>query len=282
MKEGFDTKFLNSFYAWLDYRVLKAGDGFTNTSSVLYPCSGDYRFPFNSTYSSPYKQWVWDSSVSTATIPSGISGSNGFIQRGVSGLSLDFLNGAVRLSGGITSNFSGSYAVKKYNIYVSNDLEEDLIFENRYLFNPKIGKAYSGIQPYDIVLPAIFINYFNSRNEPFAFGGMDDSKLVVRATVIDNEYQSFINLISLLKDSSRTVFPVIDTVFLPLNIYGDLKYGSYNYETIRDSGMANGNPVVYIEDISYMQLIDKSIQQRGELVGFVNFNLSCIRYPRLY
>ena len=71
-------------------------------------------------YNSEYKQWVYDSDADQAEIPTGVyidtgDGNYNFCPRGESGLSLDFENGRVLLSG---SYFPNNYS--ELNIKVTS------------------------------------------------------------------------------------------------------------------------------------------------------------------
>lgn len=280
MRESFDAKLITSFYLWLDYVILSKGRGFVNISSDFYR-TAETQLPFYS-YSSPYKSFVYDSSISGANIMTGISGSNGFIPRGTSGIKIDYYNGRILTNQGLVSNFSGSYSLREFNIYLQNDDEASIIFQNRYKYNPEFGNSYSGSVPKEVYLPGIFLNLPDSKNVPFAFGGEDDTKSTIRLTIINDKYNKNIDLISLLKDQCQSYFPILSISDTPLDKYGDLKTGYYNYEHLRNSAQENGNQLVRIEYVAASTLNDKTVRARGEVVNFVEFDLSVLRYPRQY
>ena len=80
-------------------------------------------------------------------------------------------------------NLSGSYAVKDFNIYNTNETEESLVIENKFQNNTRFAFPESGIAPYDFVTPAVFINNEYMENQPFAFGG-EDKTIVSFKTVV--------------------------------------------------------------------------------------------------
>lgn len=280
MQAGFKTLLINSFCLWLDDYIVGTGQAYTNISSLFYRQNRDTKFPQLSIYNSPYKQWVNNYNVVGAIIPSGISGSNGFLARNTSGLKIDFQEGRVLLNTGVSSNFSGTYAVKDFNLYVANNSEESVVFNTAYKYNPEYGTAYSGAEPYKLYLPGIFVNIPNGLNEPFAFGGMDKNTQTIRLTVIGDNYKKIINLLSLLEDSARRVFPLVYENDLPLNIFGDYKSGLYNYDTVRSQAIQNGNPYVYIDHVSASIFSDKTLRSRDEIISFVEFELCSYRHPR--
>jgi hypothetical protein len=278
MIESFDTKLLSSFCLWLDYTILQKGRAFKTISSQFYRTE-ENRFPLYS-YSSPFKSFVWDSSVTGAIIPSGISGSAGFITKGTNSLKFDYPNGRILTSG--IDNYSGTYSVKDFNIYLSNNEEADIIFNSRYNWNPRYGTYYSGCSPTDYYAPAIFVNIEKGQNDPFALGGEDVSKMSLRCSVINNDYLSSVDLTSLIKDYTNTCFVLLDSAATPFNIYGDFKNGYYSYEEVRNTAITNNNPLIRIDYVSSSKLNDKTIRSRGEIIDFLFVDLSCLRYPRQY
>ena len=143
-------------------------------------------------YSSPYKQFIFDSGLHTEVVNS--QGTEGAIVldrisgetdegealevvRGTSGLHIDYENGRVFFTGDNNSNLpgnalslSGQFAVKDFNLYMTNQTEEDLVIE-KFKTNNRFGNLEtSGVAPYDQVLPAVFISSESVNNQPFAFG----------------------------------------------------------------------------------------------------------------
>ena len=71
MNPTYLTSLMPSFYLWLDHEILQRGNAFTVFSGQMY--SGmDYNYSNMVTYTSPFRQWVSDSSVTNAVIPSGV------------------------------------------------------------------------------------------------------------------------------------------------------------------------------------------------------------------
>ena len=91
MIEQFHHKFTNSFFLWFDNYLLTKGQAYTNTTGTFFNYT-DERLPTGyKTFGSAYKQWVNDSSIAGATIPSGIY-VNGTYSGRNSTLVLDFEN----------------------------------------------------------------------------------------------------------------------------------------------------------------------------------------------
>lgn len=284
----FQHQLTSSFIMWFDNYLLTKGQAYTNTTGKLYYYT-DERLP--STYKvfgSPVKQWVSDYSVVGATIPSGVY-VNGVFQGRPTGVSnttstsiLDFDNGRTLLSGASsTANVTGSFAVKDFNIYYSNDTEEDLIIEKKFAINSRtIGtsETVTYIPPYDQVVPAIFISNSSSSNQPFAFGGENLTVTKINAVVIaENPYQ-LDGVLSIFADSFNQVVVNVPFTEAPYTEYGDIKNGYYNYQAIKNQYINNNK--YYIERVVTSKLNDKPRRAlvNDLYVGFIDFDISIARY----
>ena len=282
MIEQFQHKTTNSFMLWFDNYLLKKGQAYSNKSGIFYYYADDRLDDRFKAFGSPYKQWVNDSSISGATIPSGVYISGSFHPRN-SGLLLDFTNGRALISGtASTSSVSGSFAVKDFNIYFTNDSEEDLIVDKKYMPNSTVFSAIeSYAQPYDNVVPAIFLSSLSINNSPFSFGGEDTTKVQMKAVVIaENSYQ-LDGALSIFADSLNEVFPTIPFSGNPTTEYGDVKNGLYSYDSLKNQ--YNTQPLFFIEDVVTSKLSDKARKslENDLFIGFIDFEIHQQRFPRL-
>src|SRR3954470_3966139 len=103
MKELYAHKVVNSFYLWFDHQLLTKATAFQNVSGNLFYTQDD-RLPDGFVpFASPFKQWVADSSVPGANIPTGIY-VNGVMKSRTDGLKFDWDNGRVLLDSGTYSS----------------------------------------------------------------------------------------------------------------------------------------------------------------------------------
>jgi hypothetical protein len=272
---------MTSFFLWFDHELLQKGEAYSNKTGTLYAQS-DSRLP-NSYISlqSNYKQWVNDSSITGAInpiIPTDFEGSGR-----ANDIVFDFENGRLIETGSVVSagdTLTGTFAVKDFNVYLTNETEEDLIIENKFKLNSRYGTpTMSGIEPYDQVTPAIFLNVEFSRNEGFELGGMDQTNSTIKAVVLaDSDYQ-LDGALSIFADSARKIVPKIPFSGHPSTEYGDIKGGSYNYTGLAES-YTDGS--FFIDDVTvskFSQRAQTSIP--GDIkVGFIDFDISTQRFPR--
>ncbi len=273
MKTSFSTTSLISFYLWFDNYVLQNGQGYFNNSSRFY-YQADSGLPSNFVaYASPFKTFVWDSGVSGAIILNSVSGSAGTINRG-SGMTVDFQNGRVLLdsSVGKTAIVSGSYAVKDFNLYFANQTQERLIFTNKYSLNSRFNRSISAVHaPNALVTPCIFISNTDSRNDPFAFGGIYNTNMNFTLNVFAETLGQLENLLALAIDTKDKIFPMVDTTIWPLNAYGDYKSG-YNYEAILENPPHNG--FFSVQNVAATKVSDYTKIDESIFLGIVDFTIT--------
>ena len=126
MKVNYQNSLTSSFLLYLDNTVLKRGEAYTNVSGSFYPVSGVYSNYF--TYAAPYKQIVSDASISGVNQMTGVYLNGNFIVPGQSGLvAINHYDGQLIFSSNKSGQaLSGNYAIKDYNVYLT-DKSEDYI-----------------------------------------------------------------------------------------------------------------------------------------------------------
>ena len=281
MKPQYQHELMTSFMLWFDNHLLNKGEAYSNQTGTLYYFN-DSRLPDGyKAYASPYKQWVTDSSIVGSVnpvIPTSFMGSGR-----ADDIIFDFENGRIIETGnnfGTNETITGTFAVKDFNIYLTNDTEEDLILENKFQLNSRYNKTESGVEPYDQMTPAIFLSSETMRNEPFAFGGEDITRNNIKAVVLaENNYQ-LDGVLSIFADTARKTIVKIPFTGHPATEYGDLKNGSYDYTTVSSS--YNSNNPYYIDDVTVSKFSERAQQQvPGEIkVGFMDFEVATSRFPR--
>lgn len=277
MNETFDHKLVNSFMLWFDHAVCSAG-GFFNVTANLYPSPS--RNAGVSYYASPYKQWVGDTSISGAVIPSGVFVSGGgFIPRGSSGLKIDFDGGRVLVNSGVALVApSGSFSVKEFNVIYTRQAEEKILFDTRYVPNPKVSQTPSGLKEDEIPYPVALIKFKAGQNNPWQFGGfVEETRPEFRAIIVSDSPFKLDAINSVLRDMARTNMALIESSDLPYGFFGDYKSGAYDYDTL-----IQGKEVVFIEKVFVSDLeikIGKDISA-PICASIVDFQLSVPRNVR--
>lgn len=288
MIEQYHHKLTNSFMLWFDNYLLTKGQAYTNHTGVALEYYADDRLDSSyKAYGSPYKQWVFDSSIDGAIIPSDVTVGNtpsGAYNPAITGragdMHIDFDNGRTLVK---TTNenyqITADFAVKDFNLYFTNETEEDLIIENKYTINSRIPTSEKEpISPYDQVLPAIFFNTSTFENKGFAFGGMEETTTTITATIMSEDSYMLDGVISIFTDSRNELISVIPMAEHPFDEFNDLKSGSYNYKDLSDQyKKCNG---FYINNVNASKLTDRARKSLSNdlFIGFLDFEIQQHRF----
>lgn len=286
MKASYINNLTSSFYLWLDHEILSRGEAFITYSGKLYETEDPNFQLTSSVYGSPFKQWIYDSSIPNAYIPSGIVSGSQFISRGQNGLAIDYNHGRIIFSGNqipTNQNFTTQYSFKEFNLYYTDEREDRLMFEKSYSLTPQTSRVTGALGYLELPYPCVFIKLKTNENEPFAFGGLDESNYWIRCIILAKDSFSLDSLTSILADSARKVFPVFNPEDLPFNYFGDFKDGN-NYNYINMCKMQNQNQLVYIHkvDITKFDESENLYINKKTIAAIADFELKTIRQPRIY
>ena len=295
MKAQFDNQVVSSFMLWFDHTLLKEGEAYTNTTGLFYDMEDEINGYF--TYALPYKQIVSDKSITGAKIPcaegpTGISINGNPILTGTSGwAAINYFEGQVYFTGNglgawpVTGDISGSFAVKDFNIYLTNEPEEKLLLETKHNLRPKVTEDRTGIAIDAITYPAIFLRYNGAHNEPFAFGGLDSTIIDIRAIVLgDNQFHTDA-VCSIFRDKARTFMCLFGENEMPYNTLGGFKNSQQFDYTGSIKGKVSASSGVYIDNV-WVSRFDRNIpsdmkNMNSEVYpAFIDFELSKVRLPR--
>ena len=163
---------------------------------------------------------------------------------------IDYSNGHVYFSSDQAGKtLSGNYAVKDFNIYLTNKTDQELLFETKVEIKPKTATNPNGLETDMITYPAIFLKNLGGRNEPWAFGGFDDTITNVRAIVLADSQFNLDAACSILKDKVRTRIQLIEQNDYPFNALGGYKSSVYNYTGLAAASTSH----VWVNDVYVSQ-----------------------------
>lgn len=267
MKTQYENRVLSSFLLWFDSTLLNKGEAYTNHSSKYYPIEGSY-YGYT-TYGSPFKQFVTDSSVPDATVASGVyvsgTAASNLKATGEHPLyDINYDQGQVYLNGSIASNavISGNYAVKDFNVYLTSKAEQELLFEDKIQLRPSTSQTETGLASEVSTYPAVFIKNNGGQNTPWAFGGEDATRTSIRAIVLSDSQFKLDALCSIFKDQVRNTVAILPDEKYPFNAFGGLKSGVYNY-----TGLVAG-----VQDHVYLNAVEVSRFSLGYMENLNNSN----------
>ena len=286
MKPTFTHNVINSFFLWFDNFLMTKGDAYKTYTTKLYNYE-DLRLGGDKVvYGSPYKQWVYDKNITGATIPSGFTINNQFISTGTSGMKIDFDNGRIIFNSGVSTglNITGTYSVKEVNSYITDQPEDNLIIENKFVTNSRFTVSENYIAPYNPVTPCIFASIETSHNTAFAFGGEDETKCIIKVVAFCENLYQLDGVLSVFGDSYNEIFSIIPMTGHPLGEFNEMKTGAYptgyDYKNLSNS---YNSQTLFISHVETSKIRDSVIKELNPIlhIGFLDFEIKTYRYPRL-
>ena len=243
MRIQYENLLLSNFIFFVDHNLSTEGEAYANHGSNFYPLTQQYENIHS--YSAPFKQFVCDESISGSTNPDVLSGvylNNNYISPGEGGLvSINPYQGQLYFNTQVTGTISGNYSVKDFNIYLTNEAEEDLLFETHFELNPRTEQVPTGIPTDHKTYPAIFLKDIGGKNIPHSYGGTDLTRTTIRAIVLARSSYELDAVCSIFRDFKGKDIPLIPEKDMPFNSMGAYT-GGFNYL----------NSVSGIEDTSYI------------------------------
>jgi hypothetical protein len=281
MKPSFVNELSASFLMFLDHEICYNGQGFVNiTSGKLYP-STDASFGNSTIYQSEYRQWVSDNSIASmgGVIANSINSGNAVINKSQNGLKIDYGMGRVFFDETFPKkikNLTATFSRKEFNLFLTSKDEMQLLMQDNNYYKQFPSGLDKNIEPY----PLVYVKNFYGENNPFAFGGMDESEYEFRCTVLSDNAFKLDAINSVLQDSSKKTFSLIPSSGIPFNVFGDYKNNNqYNYFDKCNQYKNNG---VYIDSVRVSKFDEKlnKVIKDGVWGSFIDFKLKCLRYPR--
>ena len=265
---------MSSLLLFIDNYLLRAGQAFTNHSSLFYPVQNLYNNYY--TYAAPFKQMVNDDGVSSATVMKTV-----YVDGVEKNVGTSNLHGINHFQGQIyftadqgNSVISGDYAVKDFNIYLSNDPEQKLLFETKYHTNPKHSQQLSGLAPDAQPFPAIFIKNMGGKHTPWAIGGVKDALTTVRLVILADSNYKLDAVCGLLKDLHTHHFYI--QTDLPFDAMGS--YTGLNYDYLQLPAGEDALPLIQDVRVSKMSMVGDFNRLNPDVFSaFVDLDISAIR-----
>lgn len=293
MKVQFENKIMSSMLLYVDHKVMRAGEAYTNHTGYLYHTEPEFLYRDGSTnfyvYAAPHKQLVSDVSITGASIASGIYLDGVHWGPGTTGpqlYSINHMQGQYYMRQDVsqttsTQRLSGVYAVKDFNVYLTSMPEEKLLFETKIHLRPRVTNPTTGLDSHSQTYPAIFLKNMGGFNEEFAFGGLDTTVTNVRAIILADSAFHLDAACGILKDCVRDSVPLMDSSDLSFDALGGSASG-YNYTGVA-AGKMSTNQYLNINDVNISRNVTRGYSEtvNPEIhAGFVDFRLEYVRHPR--
>ena len=288
MKPQFDNQIMSSMLLWFDNKLLTKGQAFQNTTGQFYSVLDDYYGYY--AYASSYSQIIADASISGATIPTGLYVENTLVNVGDGGAtglySIDYNNGRSYWSGEQSSAVTGSFSIKDFNVFLTNQTEDEILFQSQYTNRNQISTVVpTGLEPDTKTYPVVYLKNDGSYNEPFAFGGQDNTIMNVRAIVVADSQFEVDAIGSIFRDERMTNIAIFEEADMPFNSLGGYRDNvQYNYTGI--SSTKNGSQQLFLEDVNvsrFDRVLENEVRKFNPNVysTIIDFEINKIRFPRL-
>lgn len=274
----YDNEVLSSFILWFDHHLLDKGQAYRNiTQSFTQENNSAIQTSGLTYYKAPQTQWVIDSSIVGANIPSGVTVNGSFVNRGTNGLLIDFENGGCFYNQ-TGRSISASYAVKDFNIYKATQYESMLYIERalngeNVFFDQKPGAQNRFIGP------CALISLDPNENRPFALGGTDMTSSKIEVAMISNNEDILGAALSIFRDTNQGCFPLVKFEDVPYTRFGDIKSGEYNYIDL-DNKYHGQDRRIFIDRVRVNPV--RGFKDKNSFyAGYLVFDIQDIRNPRL-
>jgi len=287
MKPQFDNQVMSSLLLWFDNTILTKGEAFQNTTGQFYNVSAEYAGL--DTYSTSYSQIVADASVTGATIPTGLYVGSNLVnvgEGGATGLySIDYNNGRSYWSGTQGNDITGSFAIKDFNTFLTNSTEDEILFQTQYTNRNKVSTVVpTGLEPGTKTYPVVYLKNDGSHNDPFAFGGQDNTIFRARAIVIADSQFEIDAIGSLFRDQVHSNIGLFTAAEMPFNQYGYYRNDTqFNY-----TGVVNGKgdaELMFLEEVNisrFDRVMENEVRKFNPNVysTLIDFEINKVRFPR--
>lgn len=288
MKEEFLHSLTSSFYLWLESVLAFELEAIYKDTEIKFKEVNPPRFA-----PSEYRELQGSDRQVSAEYEidgalSGIMFGQNFVPiQNDSGIFFDYENARLFVPKSINTSaelISGKFPVKEVNTYISYDSEEELVIhgdfldkesDENWLFN-NLEKLPNNAY----MLPCCIVLFDSQKNKQFALGGLMSTQTKIKVVVIGKNNFQVGGVLSRLSDTAHTNFPLIELSEFPYDQNSVLKYFPYSYKQF--DGLSR--KCVKIDNVDTYR-IKNEIQNSGGktslIVGFADFDLSVIRFPRL-
>lgn len=286
MNVGFDHDLLSSLYLWFDDRLNYFAEAYQPSITHTFEYVDTLDVPSNyHAYYSPYRQLVSASDKVAVNSFVTIGGVNVVDKNGIY---IDYNNGRVLVDTSIygtskTLVITGDFAYKTVNTYITDETEENVILNSDFIISP-VNQTYlqqnGGFSDKIYTVPAVFITLSNSINEPFAFGGLDNTIANLRAVIVADSNYTLDGVLSMFRDAARTCVPLIDFEDFPFGEFSHIKTHPYKYVDLSNASTSK----CCVDEVRASKLTDRSREKitgsKDYKIGFLDFQVSKPRSPR--
>ena len=164
--------------------------------------------------------------------------------------------------------------------------EEQLLFETKLVLNPRTSdiKITTGVDASVQTYPAIFVKDNGGRNEPFAFGGQDNTIVYTRAIIVADSQYEVDAIGSIFRDTQKEYIPLLTEAEQPFNAFGGYRDNvQYNYTGLTNS--KDESQKAFLDDVNisrFDRTLENEVRKFNPNVysSIIDFEITKVRFPR--
>lgn len=287
MKAQFSHDLISSFYLWFENKLLSDSSKAYSTNqsnSFEYVDFKDVPSSFLG-YQGKFRQLVADQNVDVPN--SGVFIDGNFVSGSSPDIYIDYNDGRVIVpqSSGSALSITANNTVKEINTYISDDDEEQILLTSDFVDSADLASTnlFSKTNKRNkktYILPACFIRFLNEESDRLSFGGEDDTKTKIRVIVLAKRNYLLDGVLSLFSNTETECITNVPFEDFPYGYFHNVKSFPYSYNGFKE----NYNTKTFIENVRTSKVTDSiSLDkiQENLLLGFIDFDLSTYRYPRV-
>ncbi len=141
----------------------------------------------------------------------------------------------------------------------------------------------TGLEADTKTYPVVYIKNDGSTNDPFAFGGQDNTVIDIRAIVIADSQFEIDAIGSLFRDQVRKYFSLFEASEMPFDQFGYYRNGTqYNYDTVLAG--KNAGQKCFLEEVNisrFDRVLENEVRKFNPNVysTLIDFEISKVRNP---
>jgi hypothetical protein len=212
---------MSSFKLWASHMLESRTQAFINTGVLFYPAKSLFNGYYS--YSSPFKPFLGDVSVSGAQVPTGIYVNGILVYPGTSGfVGYNYAGGQAIFNTILPTNtaLSGNLSIREIDVVLTSQPDEEILFETKYFPRPKTLQDATGLGPNTLTYPIIFIKKIGGSHQEFAIGGVDEKQTSYRMIVLADSPFMAEAVGGFFESRVRSVIPLLEQVDMPFNVIG--------------------------------------------------------------
>ena len=143
----------------------------------------------------------------------------------------------------------------------------------------------TGLEPDTKTYPVVYLKNDGSYNEPFAFGGQDNTIMNIRAIVVADSQFEVDAIGSIFRDEKMTNIALFEETDMPFKSFGGYRDNvQYNYTGITST--KNDSQKLFLEDVNvsrFDKVLENEVRKFNPNVysTIIDFEINKIRFPRL-